>query len=233
MVAEALFGEDRCHGLGFQGPRELFGPLFREVGGEVILVPEAGPGELQQLQRCLQQRARAKAREPSGWEESRKKVFLMDSDRVPEKLFAKDRETLDRLFPLQLELTHRLLSLEQSDGCDLVDALRGEMGEVLVYALLFSSPELEEELGELLRAAEGSGAAKRELLLLLRKPHRWLKRLGAVHRGLTEEGWLRQPSEGPEGPKETAVKPGPFEKWDRSLWEKDPEVSPWCYSDDE
>lgn len=155
---------------------------------------------------------------------------------------------MDKRFPLQLELANRLLSRETPDGCDL-DALRREMGEVVVYALFFSSREMEQDLDALLRAAEHHRAKRRELDRRLRRPGWELERLGISRQRLTEE-WalLRQQLEDggqlqrgllqfgedhvpeeeilEEGAAEAALPRTPFREWEKSRWKGDPEMPP-------
>jgi hypothetical protein len=182
------------------------------------------------------------------------KVFLLGSNHSPERLWREDREALDKRFPLQLELANRLLSRETPDGCDL-DALRKEMGEVVVYALFFSSPEMEEDLDALLKAAEHHRKKRRELDRRLRRPRWELERLGISRQKLTEE-WallrqqledggqleqgLRQFGEGhvpeeeiaEEEMGEVSLQRTPFLDWERSRWESDPETSLHDYSEE-
>lgn len=86
--------------------------------------------------------------------EFQQKLFLLGSDHSPEKLWGKyeHRESLDNRFPLQLELVNRPRNTASADGWDLKE-LEKEMDEVLVYALFFSSPEMEKDLNVLLKAA--------------------------------------------------------------------------------
>jgi hypothetical protein len=259
MLAETLFDQksyafirssDLNGGFGLQGTETV----------EAVILDEADPEEpnfCQKLKELMGPGTVRVDRKYRAAEEVsfRYKVFLLGSNHNPERLWGADREAMDKRFPLQLELDRRLLSGETPDGCDL-DALREEMGEVVVYALFFSSPEMEKDLNALLKAAEQRRKKRRELDRRLRRPSGELERLGISRRRLTEE-WalLRQQledsgqlqrglhqfgeghvpeeeitAEGGEVAAEEQLRRTPFLDWERSRWERDPETAPHDYS---
>jgi hypothetical protein len=253
LLGRSLFGEEACCHLEGEDLERSFG-LQSGEGAEAILLEEVDPrkpgfrNKLKRLMSISPVMVSRKYREDVKVKFQRK-LFMMASNYPPEVLFGEepeDREPLMKRFSYRLELANLPSNRGNEDGWDLKE-LEKEMDEVIIYALFYSSPEMEERLERILSARNAIRSGRRADRLL-RKSRRELERLGIERSRLSEEQQLlRQqledggqlelagrldfgeghlPEEIPEG-EENLVEVLPnrdaeFLRWKRALRSKDP-----------